>query len=175
MDVESSSSHSYQELCEGLDQLIKVYRHLLETVRKERDILVAAKLEELNENNKVKEAHLLRIRSLENARLKATRDLAAAIGLEGPSPRLLELAHRLSGEQGVRLRNYHSVLDLLVKRVSEVNKGNEDLVQQALKNISGAMEAIREELSPKATYSRTGATPASARPDSAGHLVSRDV
>ena len=52
-----------------LEDLIKVYRNLLETVRKEKDILVSTKLDELNENNRTKEAMLVKIRALEEQRL----------------------------------------------------------------------------------------------------------
>jgi flagellar biosynthesis/type III secretory pathway chaperone len=55
-----------------------------------------------------------------------------------------------------RLRNMHSVLELLVRRVSEVNKQNEELVQSALATITGAMDEIRDGLKPKTTYARQG-------------------
>jgi hypothetical protein len=60
----------YTELNSNLENLVKVYRSLLETVRREKEILVASKLEELTENNKSKDAILVRIRSIENARMK---------------------------------------------------------------------------------------------------------
>ena len=51
-----------------LDEQIRVYRHLLECVRKEKDILDSANLDDLNENNRTKEAFLLKIRALETQR-----------------------------------------------------------------------------------------------------------
>ena len=54
-----------------LEDQIRVYRHLLETVRKEKDILISANLDDLNENNRSKEAMLIKIRALEAQRLAA--------------------------------------------------------------------------------------------------------
>ena len=72
-----------------------------------------------------------------------------------------------------RLRNLHSVLDLLVRRVAEVNKQNEELVQAALNNITGAMEAIRDGLKPKPVYGPKGNLSGS-KSDSA-QLVSKEA
>lgn len=163
----------HSDLVECLDNLVKVYRALLDIVRKEKDILVASRLEELNENNKSKDAMLVRIRSLENNRMKCARDLAQAVGGDVEQPRLLDIATRIDHDKAQRLRNLHSALDLLVRRVAEVNKQNEELVQAALSNITGAMDAIRDGLKPKPTYARQGAM-ASAKPDG-GHLVSREA
>lgn len=163
----------YGSLVENIDGLVKVYRSLLEVVRKEKDILVAAKLDDLNENNKAKDAMLVRIRSLENTRMKLARDLAQMVGGDLEAPRLLDLATRVDIDRAQRLRNLHSVLDLLVKRVSEVNKQNEELVRSALSSITGAMEAIRDTLQEKPTYARKGQM-ASASNES-GALVRKEV
>lgn len=155
-----------------LEEQIKVYRHLLEVVRKEKDILVAANLDDLNENNKAKEAMLLKIRALEIQRLKCATDTSSALGLSADAPRLLEIAKHLSTEAGDKLRNLHSVLELLLRRVQEYNRGNEVLVQSALSNITGAMNAIKGTLQEKATYQKKGEVEGHA---SSGQLVSREA
>ena len=146
----------FNELVDCLENLVKVYRSLLDVVRREKEILVASKLDELNENNKSKDAMLVRIRSLENQRTKCARDLAQAVGADMEQPRLLDIANHCELKWSDRLRNLHSVLDLLVRRVADVNKQNEELVQAALNNITGAMEAIRDGLKPKPVYGPKG-------------------
>lgn len=163
----------YNDLNENLENLVKVYRSLLDTVRREKDILVASKLEDLTENNKSKDAILVRIRSIENARMKCARDLAVAVGADVEQPRLLDIANRAAPEWQDRLRNMHSVLELLVRRVSEVNKQNEELVQSALATITGAMNEIRDGLKPKTTYARQGQI-ATAKTEG-GNLVSKEA
>jgi flagellar biosynthesis/type III secretory pathway chaperone len=156
MDMSNDNEKLYTDLTDCLDNLVKVYRALLDVVRREKEILVSAKLEDLNENNKSKDAMLVRIRSLENHRMKCARDLAQAVGADIENPRLLDIATHASSAWQDRLRNMHSVLELLVRRVSEVNKQNEELVQAALSNINGAMDSIRETLKPKPVYGSKG-------------------
>ena len=38
---------AYKELIQSLDQLVTVYRHLLDAVRKENEVLIAANLAEI--------------------------------------------------------------------------------------------------------------------------------
>ena len=50
--VKQNNEQMYVDLVDCLEDLVKVYRALLDVVRREKEILVAAKLDELNENNK---------------------------------------------------------------------------------------------------------------------------
>lgn len=155
-----------------LEEQIRVYRTLLDIVRKEKEILISANLDDLNENNRSKEAMLIKIRTLESDRLSRAGELFNDLGLQGDQPRLIEMARHLDMESADRLRNIHSVLDLLLRRVQEFNKQNEALVQAALSNITGAMNAIKGTLADKPTYQKKGEvegiTPA-------GQLVSREA
>lgn len=171
--VSLNTHELFSALADNLDQQVKVYRTLLEIVRKERDVLVAAQIEQLNENNKTKEVILVKVRSLDVARIKYAHDLALAVGADPTKPRLLEIASKLSIQDGDRLRVFHSTLELLVKRLSEINKGNEQLVKAALQNVTGAIDSIKGTLQAKPTYGKKGALVTS--PQNGEHLVSKDV
>jgi flagellar biosynthesis/type III secretory pathway chaperone len=159
-------------LIDVLENEIKVYRHLLDVVRKEKDILISANLDELNENNRTKEAMLLKIRALEAQRLKVSVEAYQELGLNGEHPRLLEMAKHVDDDCAEKLRNIHSVLDLLLRRIQEFNRQNEELVQSALTNVTGAMNAIKGTLQEKPTYQKKGEIEGHA---SAGQLVSREA
>ena len=164
--------HTFDALVTVLEEQIKVYRHLLDVVRKEKEILISANLDELNEINRTKEAMLLKIRALEAQRLTLATEACQNMGLPGEQPRLLEIARHLGGEPADRLRNIHSVLELLLRRVQEYNRQNEQLVQSALQNITGAMSAIKGTLAEKPTYQKKGEVEGHT---SAGQLVSREA
>ncbi len=161
-----------QPLLDILEEQIKVYRLLLDTVRKEKDILIAANLDDLTENNRAKEATLIRIRALENQRIQLALELHQHLGMSGDQPRLLDIAVRLNDSHGEKLRSVHSVLELLLRRVQEYNRQNEILVQSALNNITGAMKAIKGALEEKPTYKKKGEV---SGVSNAGQLVSREV
>jgi len=167
-----------QELVKQLDLslegLIKVYRHLLTVVRKERELLVAAKLEDLTENNRVKEMTLLKVRELEETRIKVAKELAKQEGLDVERTRLLDFArHFDSSPIGERFRKLHSVLDLLIKRVREHNQYNEVLVTSALDTMTGAIGHLRDNLGGGKTYKKSGAVKSGTA--ESGQLVSKEA
>lgn len=165
-----------QELVGGLintlEEQVKVYRALLEVVRKEKDILVSANLDDLNENNRSKEAMLIKIRALESQRIAAATQIYQSLGLQGEQPRLLEIARYVRAEDGDKLRSVHSVMELLLRRVQEYNRQNESLVQSALTNITGAMNEIKASLQEKPVYQKQGEVEGVT---AAGQLVSREA
>lgn len=163
----------YGKLVESLENLVKIYRGLLEVVRKEKEILISAKLDDLSENNKTKESLLIQSRAQEHIRIKCVKELAEILGIKDPDVRLKDLALSFSTEQADKLRNLQSVLELLLKRVQEHNKQNEALVDSALRSITGAMNTLKETLQEKPVYKRQGEMQSSG--SSAGHLVSRQV
>lgn len=171
MDPNLKEQH-YNQLVSCLDQLVKVYRALLEVVRKEKEILVDSNIDSLSENNRAKEAMIIKIKSLETQRIRCAKDLAHLIGADPERPRLSDIASRFDGVHGEKLRNAQSVLELLVKRVSEINKENERLVHSALSSINGAMQSIKETLQDKNTYQSQGKIQPSQAP---GNLVRKEL
>lgn len=163
----------YDKLVFNLEDQVKIYRSLLEVVRREKDILVSANLDDLNENNKAKEAMLLKLRALETSRLRYASELATLEKLKMENPGLNDLAIHFGGEVEDRLRNLHSVLDLLLRRVQEYNKQNESLVKSALEKITGAMKSIRDTLTEKPVYQAKGQIADKATQP--GQLVSREA
>lgn len=166
-------TQSQSDLLQTIEEQVRLYRALLDTVRREREILVSSQLDDLNDNNRAKEAILLKLQLLEETRLKLASEVARGLNLDPSAPRLLELARHCGGEMGDRLRNFHSVLELLLKRVQELNKENEILVQAALQHITGAMKSVRETLQEKPTYQRKGEVSSTGAPT--GQLVSREA
>ncbi|MCB0365931.1 MAG: flagellar protein FlgN [Bdellovibrionaceae bacterium] len=171
--MKPTTKDAYDKLILNLEDQVKIYRSLLEVVRKEKDILISANLDDLTENNKAKEAMLLKLRGLESSRIRYVAELAVSEGMPTESPRLVDLAIHFGGEVEDRLRNLHSVLELLLKRVQEYNQQNEGLVNSALEKITGAMNAIRDTLTEKPTYEKKGQM--ADQGAQSGQLVSREA
>lgn len=171
--TESTKDRSFQRLVANLEDLTKLYRQLLDLVRKEKQLLVEANMEKLQENNQIKEDLLFKIKSLDGLRFRYASDLAALVGADSEAPRLLEIAKNLGGPEADRLRVIHASLDLLIKRLSGINKDNEETAKSALKNLGGALNNIKETLGGKKTYGGKGQVKTG--PDQAGHFVSKEV
>lgn len=148
---------AYQKLEANLEDLTKVYRSLLDTVRKEKEILIAAETEALEQNNILKEELLFKLRAQDSLRSRYAMDLATLLNADVENPRLLELAQKLGHHPAAdRLRTQHAALDMLIKRITEINKDNETYTQSALKTLNGALDNLRETISGKRTYERKG-------------------
>lgn len=164
----------YNNLVQILEEEVTVYRHFLDLVRHEYNILVESKLESLIENNKSKDAMITKLKSLERIREKRVKDITMALGLIANEPlTLLQIAAKLDMAQGDKLRTIHSTLELLIKRVRENNEKNEVLVQSALTNIKGALENLKHSLQDKKTYKSEGQVSEGAV--APGRFVSKEV
>lgn len=172
MDV--TQERAYQKLEANLEELTKIYRALLDVVRKEKEILIRADREALEENNTVKEDLLFKLRAQDSLRSRYAMDLATVVGADAENPRLLELAQKLAGHPAAdRLRTQHAALDMLIKRITEINKENEEYTQSALKTLNGALDNIKETLSGKKTYERKGQYKSG--PQVSGNFVSKEA
>ncbi len=168
------TTECYNNLVSILEEEVTVYRHFLDLVRHEYNILIESKLEALIENNKSKEAMVTKLKSLERVREKRARELAQTLNIFKPEGvTLLELASKMEMAQGDKLRSIHATLELLIKRVREHNEKNEVLVQSALTNIKGALENLKQSLQDKKTYKSEGKV--SEGPVTPGRFVSKEV
>lgn len=173
--MDASQEKSYQKLVANLEELTKLYRQLLEVARKEKDLLIKADIKMLDENNKDKEALLYKIRSQDAARERYAKEFAHQLGLDNTvNYRLLDLAKTLQGTEAERrLRSIHSMLEMVVSRVHQLNKENEEYAQNALKTLNGAMGNIKDTLAGKNTYARQGKMELG--PEKAGNFVRKEI
>lgn len=164
---------TYDKLVSNLEDLTKIYRTLLDLLRKEKDLLIKADVEALNESNLTKDACLYKLRALDTARERYARELSHHIGTDSAAPRLLDIAQKISGQAGDRLRSMHATLDLLVRRVHEINRDNATYADSALNTLNGAMGELKDTLAPKKTYGRNAKM--ATGPDKAGNLSSKEA
>lgn len=145
-----------EKLTHNLDELVKIYRSLLDLLRKEKDLLIKSDIEALNESNQTKEKLLLKMRSLDSLRVNYAVELAKLVGADDKQPRLLDIARYTSGALSDRLRSLHSSLEVLLNRVSEINKENAEYCESALTVTEGAMRSIKDAVTGKKNYGPKG-------------------
>ncbi len=172
--MDATIEQNCNKLVIALEDMIKSYRQLLELVRKEKEILVSADHDKLNEMNQAKESLLFKIRAHDSLRSRYAAELAHVVGADTETPRLLEIAQKMGGPQADRLRNIHSALDMLIKRIVEINKENEEYTKSALRTLGGALTDLKGTLSGgKKTYERKGQYKIG--PDVTGNFVKKEV
>jgi hypothetical protein len=164
---------SFEKLSTHLDELTKQYRLLLDVVRKEKDLLILADVEKLNENNLNKEQLLFKIKSLDGLRLNYATELAMALGLDTQKIRLLEMAQKIGGPRADKLRTFHSALEMIIKRLTELNQSNAQYAESALRTVNNAMSSFKETLMGQKTYQNKGKYQQGH--ETSGHLVRKEA
>lgn len=165
---------TYKKLESTLEDMTKTYRILLEVVRKEKELLLQADRDGLDQNNASKEEILFRLRAIDSLRTRYAEELAVLVGADFENPRLLDLATRIQiPGASERLRTQHAALDTLIKRIVEINKDNEAHAASALKVLNGAMDEIKEAISGKPTYEKKGSYKSG--PQVSGNFVSKEA
>lgn len=171
--MEAYTDRLYLKLEYNLEEITKLYRQLIDLLRKEKEVLISGDPDRINEVTKGKEFILIRVKALDALRIKYASDLAKHLNLDHEQPRLLEIARKLDGEKGHRLRAIHSALEVMLKRIPELNKENEEYAQTVLEHLNGAMDQLKDQISGQKTYQRKGHVERG--PERAGHLVSKEV
>jgi flagellar biosynthesis/type III secretory pathway chaperone len=164
----------YKKLTETLEEMTKLYRQLLDVVRKEKDFLIKVEVIEIDKARAQKEELINKCRIADMLREKYAYELGSMIGLaNNQRPRLMELAAQLPMKQGDTLRQMHSGLEMIIKRLQGLNRENETYAQSALKTLSGALGNIKETLAGKSTYERKGQYKSG--PEVSGNFVSKEA
>ncbi|MFP5520145.1 MAG: flagellar protein FlgN [Bdellovibrionia bacterium] len=171
--MDAQIQRQVQKLVTNLDDVLSLYRNLLEVIRKEKELLIAADRDGLDENNVLKEQLLSKIKLVDGIRVRSASDLALLVGADAENPRLLDIAQRVGGTASDKFRAQHSALEIVIKRIVELNKENEEYAQAALKNLAGAMGELRETITGKSTYERKGQYKMG--PQVAGNFVSKEA
>jgi flagellar biosynthesis/type III secretory pathway chaperone len=171
--MEANVTPVFKKLTDTLEEMTKIYRQLLDVVRKEKEALLQVNLSEIEKCRSLKEELIGKARIAEMIREKHAFELGSVVGLESTRPRLLELAVQMPYEQGEKLRQMHAALDMVIKRIQELNKENEQYAQLALRTLNGAMGNIKETLAGKNTYERKGHYKVG--PEVSGNFVSKEA
>ncbi len=172
--MDATVERAFHKLEANLEELTKIYRSLLDIVRKEKELLLKADREALDESNKLKEELLFKLRAQDSLRSRYAMELATMVGADIENPRLLELAQKLAGTPAAdRLRTQHAALDILIKRITEINKDNEEYAKSALNTLNGALDEIKDTVSGKKTYGGKGQYKQG--PQVSGNFVSKEA
>lgn len=172
--MDATVERAFHKLEANLEELTKIYRSLLDIVRKEKELLLKADRDALEESNKLKEELLFKLRAQDSLRSRYAMELATMVGADVENPRLLELAQKLAGTPAAdRLRTQHAALDILIKRITEINKDNEEYAKSALNTLNGALDEIKDTVSGKKTYGGKGQYKQG--PQVSGNFVSKEA
>ena len=146
----------FHKLAEALETELKVYQHLTDVCRQEKEALIAVHNEEIRKTAHAKEALFQKIHQIDAERDLLARELCRQLGLKPEPPRLKELVQKAQGTLGARLTALQTGLELEIQKIQELNTMNGRLIEAALENVRGALGSIRGTLAEKPVYKKEG-------------------
>ncbi len=164
----------YPELVKELKGLVTLYRSLHTVVRSERHALKSADVSALAGLNAAKTKLIASIRKSEESWSAIAEEMRGTVSADSSAPRLVFLALQLEGSERTYLLRMRKVLNILIERTHTMNKENATLIQSALAHVSGAMDAIRQDIAKDSVYQNKGKKKDSNEKMS-GRLMSKEV
>jgi len=145
-----------KELLKLLEDEIEIFRSLLPVFKKEKEVVLASDLDELNITLAKKEKLLFNMRSLEKERTHVMKKLAESLELSPDELTLRKLARSVKNPYSIRLKNSGLQLLKLTKKISHANNANRGIFAHSLNFIKGALTLLQNIIAPSQVYHRTG-------------------
>lgn len=155
--IEKELDSLYERLLANLEREWSVQQSLLHLLEEERTALTQASTEAIEETNARKETLVLEEKENAAARRAIIDRMSIIGGWQGREVTLSFLADSASDEAAAEsLRDYQQTLPRLVDTIRIHNRRNRELIHAALADTEGALQLIRNMVSPAANYQKTG-------------------
>lgn len=149
-----------------------LYGSLLQILQREKKAVIGSALDELNETSKEKENILLKIRILEEQRLRILDRLANSLGYSPQDLTLTKLSRLVNEPYSKRLKDCHSNFLALMQSIKEVNQSNRALLMHSLDLVRGSLSLMDTLMVSNPVYYRTGTVQSGGR---SGRVLSGKV
>ena len=134
-----------QELIATLQKEQEAYQELLPVVEQKTQAIIANDLRKVQGITEIEQAAIGKITKLERKRAETMQNISVVLNKKLPEltlPNLIQILDKQPEEQAA-LKKVHKELTDVLKRVSEVNGHNRNLIEQSLEMISYNMNLIQ--------------------------------
>jgi hypothetical protein len=130
----------YEQLSDCMDKEAGCYRQLVVLARWQKELLVAAKIQELPVNVQLEEKQVFSLGPLVSRRNELLQEIAKL--LEMKTMNLSQAMEKVPGDVAVRFREAALRLVESAKELESVNQGNDKLLKNALSYVNFTLKAI---------------------------------
>ena len=146
----------YSEIRDLLARQERCFRELHELQVREREYLVQLNTEALDEGNNRKETLGLRVRALEETRVRLCGTVAAEHGVDPADVTLTFLCEHCEPELADDFRRFANGFRALARKLESVTRSNGKLVQSSLNTARNMERLLRKLISDQPTYDAGG-------------------
>ena len=156
IEKENERQSLYDSLISVLKKEIDVYKDLYSSFLSEQEVLVRSSVEELYENNSIKETCILNAGMLSETRGKLVEKISGLLDMDNREVYISTLISHADNRQKGELTECRSQLRSLMTQISEMNEKNKILINSSLLYVQKSIAFISQLLSPSSTYQNTG-------------------
>jgi FlgN protein len=156
VDVNAELDGHMDSLLGVMRKEIEAYMELADAIEAEKGVLAKPSLESLNESNTRKETCILKIRILEELRMRVLGRIAAALGLEEHNLHLKSLLPHAKSGLRQALRECQTELRSLLARINEDNRRNRALLDASLSGVRTTRHFMENLIGSGSTYMGSG-------------------
>lgn len=154
--VDGEQESRIDALVDVLWKEVEVYRELRQTMEEEHLVLLNPSIEMLHESNARKETCILKIRILEELRVRVLGKIAAALGLDERDITLQSLLPYIQGDLYRALLECRTELYSLLTYIHEKNHRNQVLLDASLSSVRTTRHFIANLIGGGSTYRGSG-------------------
>lgn len=154
---DSTSSELFDFLIDVLRKELAIYGELKNFLQNEKKmILKSAPLQQINENNALKENLILKVRILEEGRTNILKKLARNLDIDDRSINLMSLAKYAVGQQRQDMEKLKMELTAIARDIRKINDENKHLYDVSIDNVKGILEFISSLVNRSGVYLGNG-------------------
>ena len=154
---DSTSNELFVFLIDVLKKELAIYGELKKFLFTEKKmILKAAPLQQLNENNAVKENLILKARILEEGRINILKKIARSLDIDEKGIKLMSLANHASFEQRKAIEELKYELTAVADDIRNKNDENKYLLNVSINNVNETLEFISSLVNRSGVYLENG-------------------
>lgn len=137
----------WDKLINNLSEILDLYQAILALSKQKREVLVAAKAQELEAVTKREEMLILQTGKLDAQRESIIQEIGTAFGLKADEITLEKTKQLADAETAKKIELLSSQFDQLLNELVPLNKTNTQLIQQALTYINYSINVLAQNTS----------------------------
>lgn len=151
-----NGTSSIKALEEVLKQQIDTYEQYERHLKADQDLMTKLKIDELEQNNKMKNTLLLKLQAMDQARQALVRQIAAHYNISEEVVTIRDICRVLSTDGGERLMALRERLQQIIQSLKLLQEQTHTLASASLQWVNGSMLTLKKLLTPNSTYNIQG-------------------
>jgi len=146
------------QLCDILEQEIKIYNTILEKSKEKTDIVVSGRVNELDRIVKLEQSLVVQIGKLEQKREEVVLNIAGILNMDSNRLNIKQLIQSAPEEYQEKLEIYQKSLEDILGQLKDVNELNGKLIENALDYVEFSLNIMTNASISGNIYEKEGST-----------------